>query len=195
MHRFLFSFIVLLIITASCAECWKTECSNGGECIDGECVCDDGNYHPYCKIDTCMNDVICKNGHCEYGFCICDDYWTRQNCDSLAYSDHGGEYFGGFECNNTTVITDILRITGTEDLDTFRLIEDKTDYRYYLGFENRNRFIIPRQKASGNNSQWIEVSGWGRIKSQEIEMVIRYTTYEFDNIVGYSDCDFEGERN
>ena len=187
--------IFTLFITVSCSECWKTECANGGECLNDECSCEDGVNRPLCQLDTCMNELECENGHCEYGFCVCDEYWIGDKCDSLTYIDHSGDYFGGYECNNITVTTDIVSVSGTEDQDTFRFMEERTGYHYYVGFVNRNSFIITPQRAYGSDFEWIEVRGSGKIKIEEIQMEIRYTTYEFENIQDYSNCDFDGEKN
>ena len=195
MARFLYHIIAIFFIFSSCTECWRTECANGGDCINGKCLCPDGIERSICQIDTCFKDEKCKNGHCEYGFCVCDEHWIGENCDSLTYSDHSGSYFGSFECNFTTVTTENIIVSGTDDLDTFRLVEERTGYSYYVGFSNRNRFVIPSQRTSGNDENWIAISGTGRINAQEIEMDVRYTQYQFDNLIGYTDCLFDGKKN
>ena len=129
MLKTIYLLIFTLFITVSCSECWKTECANGGECLNDECLCEDGVNRPLCQLDTCMNKLECENGHCEYGFCVCDEYWIGDKCDSLTYIDHSGDYFGGYECNNITVTTDIVSVSGTEDQDSFRFIEELTGQR------------------------------------------------------------------
>ncbi len=193
MVRFIIYYIVLFLLLTACNECWRTECVNGGECVNGTCICEDGVERPFCQLDTCVKIDDCKNGHCEYGYCICDADWVGEKCDSLAYEDHSGEYFGSYSCNNTYIITDIIDVLGTQDKDTFRFKEEKSNYRYYVGFETRNNFIIPAQKVHGDEYFYIEVSGSGSIKKDVLEMRLKYREYEFGYLLDINECEFEGD--
>jgi len=64
--------------------CDTLQCSNGGYCQDGHCICPSGWTGPNCQTpvttDPCQN-MTCKNGgYCQNGACVCPQDWAGADC-------------------------------------------------------------------------------------------------------------------
>ncbi|XP_058450991.1 integrin beta-nu isoform X1 [Malaya genurostris] len=59
-------------------------CSDRGECICGQCLCNPGFEGPHCECSQCIpiSGVICSNhGECDCGACNCQNGWAGDECD------------------------------------------------------------------------------------------------------------------
>ncbi|XP_055541726.1 integrin beta-nu [Wyeomyia smithii] len=59
-------------------------CSDRGECICGQCLCNPGFEGPHCECSECtpLSGVICsQHGDCDCGACKCHEGWSGDECD------------------------------------------------------------------------------------------------------------------
>jgi hypothetical protein len=151
---FIFTFFVS---PTGCDECDRVQCLNGGECIRGECYCDDGALRPFCVLDSCLSENNCQNGHCEYGICICDGFWAGENCDVSTYIDHSGDYYGGFDCDGYYTESGIISVAKTSEPNVFLFREENYYYEYQTEFTSIDQFVISHQRAiSGSQPVYVE---------------------------------------
>ncbi|XP_058062590.1 integrin beta-nu [Anopheles bellator] len=94
-------------------------CSDRGECVCGQCICNPGYTGDHCECTNCtiMNGMVCggaDHGVCACGKCSCYDSWRGDNCEcstetstckaplsSALCSNHGFCDCGRCNCNET----------------------------------------------------------------------------------------------
>lgn len=67
-------------------------CSDRGDCVCGECFCNQGYIGNHCECLQCpiINGKVCggNNGAtCDCGKCVCDDGWTGDDCNCPTTTD------------------------------------------------------------------------------------------------------------
>lgn len=83
----LFILLILLLgIFTTCENdpCKEVNCSNGGTCVDGDCICKVGYSGSNCEYytDLCAN-INCQNGgECIEGNCDCLTGFAGENCQN-----------------------------------------------------------------------------------------------------------------
>jgi hypothetical protein len=182
--------VLLALAISACDECRSVKCANGGVCINGDCVCEDGIARPFCTLDTCLEASSCVNGNCEYGFCVCDNDWSGEACDVRIYKNHAGGYFGGYSCNNTYISTATLELSEVNQRDSFEFFETDLNYRYFAIFVTIDSFYVPLQLVR-NAQPFVYLSGNGSIREDEINYDVFYETL-YTTHTEYTSCAFEG---
>eukprot|EP00128_Syssomonas_multiformis_P009042 Colp12_sorted_trinity150504_noHs@19091 len=81
-----------IILAATCAT--RADCSNHGDCVNSECVCDGGWVGVTCGAPFCASRGDCSNhGNCVNAACACDAGFQGSRCEASACNlqcQHGG---------------------------------------------------------------------------------------------------------
>jgi hypothetical protein len=77
----LFISITLMSMSGCKDPCKDTKCINGGECVEGTCVCPPGYSGTNCEIlDKCFNTKCLNGGKCVDGSCNCPPGYSGADC-------------------------------------------------------------------------------------------------------------------
>lgn len=82
------NLVLVLLVTAAFVGCKKDSCKgitclNGGECIEGDCLCPTGYSGPQCEdFNACLNVTCLNGGTCVNGVCNCSTGYTGADCGS-----------------------------------------------------------------------------------------------------------------
>lgn len=104
--KFLRFLIPAFIFIWACSDpCSDIDCSNNGECVDGDCVCDQGFFGVDCSMNVC-DTLACINGMCDPVnlSCICEEGYEGRACDTETRS----KYFGVFSGNFSSCLSDFI---------------------------------------------------------------------------------------
>ncbi|KAG8141865.1 hypothetical protein E2320_006530 [Naja naja] len=94
------------------------DCHNRGQCIKGQCVCDEGFVGEDCSQRRCPNDCH-KRGKCVDGQCVCEEAFTGLDCNELRCpndcNDHGRCVDGQCICDEGYTAEDCSELTCPQD--------------------------------------------------------------------------------
>jgi len=143
-------FLCLLFFTA-CNSCYRTECMNGGTCIQGQCICEDGFSRPICEVDTCILTDACPDGiECKYGVCQCPDTLFGLACQFALPNVTTGTYHGDSDCEDYFDNTYMLaEVRGTSDPLVYE-IDDFAFGEIEITFITETDFVIREQDIDGS---------------------------------------------
>lgn len=130
-------FLILLMANYGCQTdaCETLSCQNGGECIEGECICPEGIIGKECEliIDPCIA-LQCDHGTCvalsqTEAFCQCESGYEGLRCER-AWSAKFVASYGAVEVCNGNGLGFPLNITvgprfNQLTLDNFRNLNAK----------------------------------------------------------------------
>jgi len=80
--------VMTMVLFAACIKdtaCNSAVCFNGGQCVDGRCICETGYSGEHCEIvddgnDNCTGVTCFYGGVCVNGDCECPPNYTGTNC-------------------------------------------------------------------------------------------------------------------
>lgn len=94
--------LVLVLLAAGCRNpCKDLNCLNGGECVDGQCLCPDGFIGNTCQIEgvPCGSGYCYNGGTCTNGVCDCPPCFTGAACDQPNINLYIGLYNNSELCD------------------------------------------------------------------------------------------------
>lgn len=138
--------LVASLAMVSCDPCKKVDCNNGGDCLEGVCVCPDGYSGEYCDtVDLCIVDsVVCENGgECIDGECDCATFYYGENCtDHCVYGTYDA---GACDCNQG--------IEGAA-CDTFSRVKFEGSYTFNSDFTSQVQASVIDAGEFENGDVW-----------------------------------------
>ena len=181
----LFSLAMLL---SSCDPCFRTECINGGICVDGKCLCADGEERSNCSIDPCIYTECNNEGTCEDGTCNCPEFYNGESCDIYIIDTYIEDYSCRTSCdspfyNYTVSISDGY---GAKDL---RFTESYYGTTFNVTFTTASDFTISEPSYVIGYYSYYYVSGSGTITDSSLTFNVTYSDYSDDSNV--FTCNFE----
>lgn len=130
-NTFYFGIIMLCLFACNDDPCESINCLNGGECVEGTCICPDGFTGENCDIiiDACENINCLNGGECIEGTCVCPDGFTGENCETII-------------CKQLKSISLNGEIQSEYEYNTGGNISKISYQQAYFTFEYRNDTII-----------------------------------------------------
>lgn len=179
---FIFLIFLIFCTLSACREdaCERLNCKNGGECIDGGCVCPDGFAGLECELslDPCLQ-IECKNGKCETNSqgkarCICDGGFEGESCAQAWTEKFLGNYLITEVCNGSGIqykmeISNGLKFSQVT-LENFHNKRDATNSaKVVADLLNSRAFEIP-----GQYMHFGFVTGSGSINESATEVTFNF---------------------
>ena len=180
-HLLLIAFLFAVsLITTSCDPCYKAECINGGTCVDGKCLCADGEERANCEDDPCIYQEPCAHGEkCEQGKCECDEFYSGELCEISVIQSYRGNYVMSSNCSPSyNLIFEVL--PSLEGIDKqLRIKETYNGLTFRVNFTSPKDFVINEPNYISGTGGYYQVSGSGTLDSNEFSIIINYEDYYY----------------
>ena len=195
--------MVSLVALSSCDDpCSDVSCLNGGECLEGTCLCPDGYQGIDCgEIDSCYQVTCFNGGSCESGVCNCAAGYEGTDCSEAYNAKFSGSFLSGNDVCDSTILGQhtIVLTASTTDPSVFTIggifgngVANTVNCT--VSSSNTSDFTLDRQSFTDDvEGSGFEIVGSGSISADFATLTFDYQLYDmlnggalWDNCVGNS---------